>query len=39
MHSAGITLVTAESVLFEWCQRSDRLEFKTLSQLVKDRAL
>lgn len=39
MQSAGITLVTAESVLFEWCQRSDRAEFKALSQLVKDRAL
>lgn len=37
--SSGITLVTAESVLFEWCQRSDRQEFKTLSALVKSRPL
>lgn len=39
MLSAGVTLVTAESVLFEWCQRSDRPEFKSLSALVKSRPL
>lgn len=39
MISAGITLVTAESVLFEWCERSDRSEFKALSKLVKARPL
>lgn len=39
MTAAGITLVTAESVLFEWCARSNRPEFKALSQLVKDRPL
>ena len=39
MSSAGITLVTAESVIFEWCGRSDRPEFKTLSSLVKSRPL
>lgn len=39
MVSVGITLVTAESVLFEWCERSDRPEFKALSKLVKARAL
>ena len=39
MMSAGITPVTAESVLFEWCERSDRPEFRALSQLVTQRAL
>lgn len=39
MICAGITLVTAESVLFEWCERSNRPEFKALSQLVKNRPL
>lgn len=39
MTAAGITLVTAESALFEWCERSNRPEFKALSQLVKNRPL
>lgn len=39
MTAAGVTLVTAESVLFEWCERSNRPEFKALSQLVKNRPL
>lgn len=39
MLTSGITLVTAESVLFEWCERSDRPEFKTLSKLVKARPI
>jgi nicotinamidase-related amidase len=39
MLSAGITLATAESVGFEWCERSDRAEFKAWSRLVKNRPL
>ena len=39
LSSAGITLVASESVVFEWCGRSDRPEFKALSQLVKSRPL
>ncbi len=39
MTSAGITLVAAESIAFEWCQRSDRPEFKAISKLVKERPL
>lgn len=35
--SAGVTPVAAESVLFEWCERANRPEFKALSQLVKSR--
>jgi len=39
LQSAGVTLVTAESVLFEWCERSDHPQFKALSKLVKERPL
>jgi hypothetical protein len=39
LQSAGVTLVTAESVLFEWCERSDHPQFKALSRLVKERPL
>lgn len=39
MLTSGITLVTAESVVFEWCERSDRPEFKELSKLVKQRPI
>jgi len=39
MQTTGITIVTAESVVFEWCERSDRPEFKALAKLVKDRPL
>ncbi len=39
MAAAGVTIVTSESVLFEWCERSNRPEFKELSKLVKTRAL
>lgn len=31
----GATIVTTESVLFEWCERSGTPEFKQISQLVK----
>ncbi len=39
MSAAGMTIVTSESVLFEWCERSDRPEFKLLSKLIKGRSL
>jgi nicotinamidase-related amidase len=35
MSDSGATLVTVESVLFEWLGTSDRPEFKAISQLVK----
>ena len=36
MESNGVTLTTTESVMFEWCHRADRVEFKTISKLVKE---
>ena len=36
MDSAGATLTTTESAMFEWCGRSDRPEFKKISALVKE---
>jgi len=36
MDSAGATLTTTESALFEWCGRSDRPEFKKISALVRE---
>ena len=39
MISAGATLTTVESVLFEWCESAAAPEFRTLSGLVKARAL
>lgn len=33
---AGATIVTTESVLFEWCETSDIPEFKQISQLVQE---
>ena len=36
MESVGVTLTTTESVLFEWCHRADRVEFKSISNLVKE---
>jgi isochorismate hydrolase len=38
MSAGGATIVTTESVLFEWCERSGTPEFKQISQLIKDRA-
>lgn len=35
MESAGATLTTAESVMFEWCQRAGTPQFKQISQLVR----
>lgn len=36
MESVGVTLTTTESVMFEWCHRADRVEFKSISNLVKE---
>jgi len=36
--SAGITVTTAESVVFEWCESAEATEFKLLSQLVRQRS-
>jgi nicotinamidase-related amidase len=36
MESAGATLTTTESALFEWCERSGTPEFKQMSALVKE---
>jgi len=36
MDSAGATLTTTESALFEWCQKSGTPEFKQISQLVRE---
>jgi len=37
MSAGGATIVTTESVLFEWCEISGSPEFKQISQLIKDR--
>jgi nicotinamidase-related amidase len=39
MAAGGATVVTTESVLFEWCEVSGTPEFKQISQLIKDREL
>lgn len=36
MDSAGATLVTTESALFEWCETSAIPEFKEISRLVRE---
>jgi nicotinamidase-related amidase len=36
MDSAGATLTTVESALFEWCGASGTLEFKQISALVRE---
>lgn len=38
MESFGVTLTTAESVLFEWCRTADHPEFKTISRLARETA-
>lgn len=35
LEAAGAILTTTEAVLFEWTERSDRPEFKAISELVK----
>jgi isochorismate hydrolase len=37
MSAGGATIVTTESVLFEWCEVSGTSEFKQISQLLKER--
>lgn len=37
MSDGGATIVTTESVLFEWCAVSGTPEFKQISQLIKER--
>ncbi len=32
----GVTNVTTESVLFEWCEQAGTAEFKAISRLVKE---
>ena len=39
MANSGAVLVTAEGVLFEWCESADAAEFKQLSNLIKNRQL
>jgi nicotinamidase-related amidase len=36
MAGCGATIVTVESVLFEWCEQSGTPEFKQISQMVKE---
>ena len=36
MASAGVTLTTTETAMFEWCRTSDRAEFKKISALAKE---
>jgi nicotinamidase-related amidase len=35
MRDSGATIITVESVLFEWLATSDRPEFKAISRIVK----
>jgi nicotinamidase-related amidase len=35
LEHAGVVVSSTESALFEWTERSDRPEFKTISELVK----
>lgn len=37
MESSGVTLVTTESVLFEWCETAEAAEFRDISRLAKSR--
>lgn len=37
MESSGVTVTTAEAVLFEWCERAGTPEFKAISSLAKSR--
>jgi nicotinamidase-related amidase len=39
MAQAGASVISAEGVLFEWCETSDAAEFKQISSLVKSRML
>jgi nicotinamidase-related amidase len=37
LESSGAVISSTEAVLFEWCETSDRPEFKAISALVKER--
>jgi nicotinamidase-related amidase len=39
LRDSGATILTVESVLFEWCEASDAAEFKALSAMLKARAM
>jgi nicotinamidase-related amidase len=36
MEMSGATMTTTEAALFEWCERSDRPEFKPLSAFIRE---
>ncbi len=38
LESSGVTLVTTESALFEWCETAEAAEFREISRLVKSRS-
>ncbi|MEI7701913.1 MAG: isochorismatase family protein [Planctomycetia bacterium] len=35
--AGGVTVTTAESIVFEWCESAEHPNFRTLSQLVRSR--
>ena len=37
LQSAGVIISTTESIIFEWCHRADRDEFKEISNLIKQK--
>lgn len=39
LRDVGVTVTTAEAVVFEWCETAEDPQFKALSQLVKQRGL
>ncbi len=36
LRASSVTITTTEAVIFEWCERADRPEFKAVSSLVKE---
>jgi nicotinamidase-related amidase len=36
LEHSGAVITTTESVLFEWTEKSDRPEFKAISELIKE---
>ena len=36
MHSEGAILSTSESIIFELCETSSRIEFKEISNIIKN---
>jgi nicotinamidase-related amidase len=38
LESSGVTLATAESIMFEWCGTSEHQHFKTISRLAKEKS-